>query len=432
MTSIFIYFFMVLLIFLFTYILGGVASMMLLYILLFAPLISLLLTLFARKQLIIKVSISSSEVEKNGIITTVVTMENKSFLPIVFIDTLFIEAANFKLSDAPIIRCSLGIYKKMILSVEYKAQQRGVVKLGVKDIVIRDYLGLFRFSMLKHVDKRSLYKEVTILPEIFKISERCSVLKNYNSTENSIGMEECAVSLVSSIGEPGYEFREYSPGDSLCRIHWKLSAKRDKLMVRKDQGSGIKQKLFVLDPCLETIIVKSNSDKTNILSMLTGRESFTTSKDETSMVEEKVLDALLSLANTVVKTQAEIRLFLFLEDNWTEIQLKDTRDISKLQFLLASYEFVSKKSTNLKERVPVKDMLENWNRAAFIGAGEVILFTGEIDKDLCSYINILKSYDMKVAAVSIKSSIGHYKAEDLNLDNLLSIKTNENFCDVFS
>jgi uncharacterized protein (DUF58 family) len=42
----------------------------------------------------------------------------------------------------------------------------------------------------------------------------------------------------------GYEFREYQAGDSLHKIHWKLSAKKDILMVRKDEAE-----VFEKEPC---------------------------------------------------------------------------------------------------------------------------------------------------------------------------------------
>jgi hypothetical protein len=293
-------------------------------------------------------------------------------------------------------------------------------------------LGIFKFSLLKYIDKSNLLREVTILPEIFKISESCSILANSGNSENTVGMEECAVSLVSSTGEPGYECREYTPGDSLCKIHWKLSAKRDKLMVRKNQGAGIKQKVFVLDPCLEMITVRNNAEKSNFLSILTNRESFTRSKEETLLVEEKILETILSVATTVIKTQTDVKLFIVLKDNWTEIQLKDLKDISKLQYLFASYEFSSLPKKNFEERIPIDSMFENWNRAAALSAGEVILFTGEIDDTICFSVNRLESYGMRVVTVFIKSSLGYYRQQEFNLSNLLSIDTDEAFYEGFS
>ena len=46
---------------------------------------------------------------------------------------------------------------------------------------------------------------------------------------------------------PDYEIREYIPGDELKNIHWKLTAKQNKLMVRERLKSG-KQKINLLLP----------------------------------------------------------------------------------------------------------------------------------------------------------------------------------------
>lgn len=46
---------------------------------------------------------------------------------------------------------------------------------------------------------------------------------------------------------PDYEIREYIPGDELKSIHWKLTAKQDRLMVRERQATG-REKMNVLLP----------------------------------------------------------------------------------------------------------------------------------------------------------------------------------------
>ena len=46
---------------------------------------------------------------------------------------------------------------------------------------------------------------------------------------------------------PGYEHREYIPGDSLKRINWKLSSKRRHLMVRQDEPIALARLAVVMD-----------------------------------------------------------------------------------------------------------------------------------------------------------------------------------------
>ena len=52
---------------------------------------------------------------------------------------------------------------------------------------------------------------------------------------------------------PDYEVREYVAGDELKSIHWKLSAKQDKLMVRERLAAG-KEKINVLLPLGERAV----------------------------------------------------------------------------------------------------------------------------------------------------------------------------------
>ena len=53
--------------------------------------------------------------------------------------------------------------------------------------------------------------------------------------------------LFSANTSPGYEHREYVEGDPLKRVNWKLSSKKNKLMVRLDEAASSVQPLIVLD-----------------------------------------------------------------------------------------------------------------------------------------------------------------------------------------
>ena len=52
-------------------------------------------------------------------------------------------------------------------------------------------------------------------------------------------------------GFPGYDNREYVPGDPLKRINWKQSAKRNKLLVRLDDEMAARAIHVVLDSVFE-------------------------------------------------------------------------------------------------------------------------------------------------------------------------------------
>ena len=53
--------------------------------------------------------------------------------------------------------------------------------------------------------------------------------------------------MFSANVAPGYEHREYVQGDPLKRVNWKLSTKKNKLMVRLDEAVASVQPLIILD-----------------------------------------------------------------------------------------------------------------------------------------------------------------------------------------
>ncbi|MBP5191924.1 MAG: DUF58 domain-containing protein [Eubacterium sp.] len=112
----------------------------------------------------------------------------------------------------------------------------GMYVFEVTDIRFRDLLGLV--SLRKRVDVKA---EVTVLPE----SERSM---EFNTSDMSTGMTESEETI-----KKGHDFsdvsdvREYIPGDKLMSIHWKLSAKKDSLMVKDRVAMSDQQMVIVTE-----------------------------------------------------------------------------------------------------------------------------------------------------------------------------------------
>lgn len=126
---------------------------------------------------------------------------------------------------------SLKGYK---LNIPLVAELPGRITLTLKEIRLKDLMG---FVFLKK--KMGNYGELVVMPEHLKqeISD-----KTYFET----GMLESEESSKKGNDfSDVQEIREYIPGDKLMSIHWKLSAKRDILMV-KDRVSMSDKQLVVL------------------------------------------------------------------------------------------------------------------------------------------------------------------------------------------
>ena len=101
---------------------------------------------------------------------------------------------------------------------------------------ITDYLGLFYFP--KKINKTSTVLVMPNLPQVDLTDKMSYVL---NEEEGMIYSQERPGDDATEV----FAIREYVPGDKIRKIHWKLTTKSDKLMV-KDFSLPIKEKDTVI------------------------------------------------------------------------------------------------------------------------------------------------------------------------------------------
>lgn len=132
--------------------------------------------------------------------------------------------------------------KGYALTLPVVAAYPGLLKISVSRIYIKDLMGFFRLK--KNVEQTA---ELSILP-------RAVTDIAYEKTALEQGMLESEESSKRGNDfSDVQEVREYIPGDKLMSIHWKLSAKRDILMVKdrvsmSDHQLVIVPELFVDQP----------------------------------------------------------------------------------------------------------------------------------------------------------------------------------------
>lgn len=127
------------------------------------------------------------------------------------------------------LRTSLLFRKKVTVSGSFTAAHSGLNKVTLDEVIIRDFLGLLQFRV--PVEQIT---QVAVLPRIIEY-DGPEVKPNMLPSEEEEAEE--GVTVMNG-GMPGYEHREYVPGDSPRRVNYKLSAKRQKLMVRLDESNG--------------------------------------------------------------------------------------------------------------------------------------------------------------------------------------------------
>lgn len=124
--------------------------------------------------------------------------------------------------------------KGYTLTLPVVATYPGLLKISVSRVYIKDLMGFFRLK--KNVEQTT---EFSILP-------RAVTDIAYEKTALEQGMLESEESSKRGNDfSDVQEVREYIPGDKLMSIHWKLSAKRDILMV-KDRVSMSDHQLVIV------------------------------------------------------------------------------------------------------------------------------------------------------------------------------------------
>lgn len=110
---------------------------------------------------------------------------------------------------------------------------RGEYEVGVKEIILTDFLKLFRFKYKVHGTIRAL-----VYPKIIHKQELESIKEIVNMSSQVTPVYQT---------EPDVVTREYVTGDAIKYIHWKASAKEQKLRTRKLVGERKQEILMVYD-----------------------------------------------------------------------------------------------------------------------------------------------------------------------------------------
>ena len=101
----------------------------------------------------------------------------------------------------------------------------GTLHIGAEEVMARDWLGLFCFPC-----EASGVGNLLILPDLYPVHVNLSSLLSMPRQEE----RPCQLRRDGPETENG-GVRDYAPGDPVRRIHWKLSAKTDRVLIREEE-----------------------------------------------------------------------------------------------------------------------------------------------------------------------------------------------------
>lgn len=229
--------------YLFTNYLDGDIGVVVWSFLILAPLISILLSWYACRQISTRFE-TPSYLAKGRHFTAKVTVTAEGKLPIPFLRCNIQTALNFTPEDARPVQSAMTSEEPLEIPYEMTAQYAGCGMISIQELAVYDYLGWFKFK----VNQLPTPVKVGVIPEIPSLTNANVILHTVSDivlTQDD--EEEESSAALSAQSMPGYVHRDYVPGDNLRRINWKMSAKRQKLMVRMDEAAATVRPTVILD-----------------------------------------------------------------------------------------------------------------------------------------------------------------------------------------
>lgn len=224
---IFIYIVLLIISILFYILYKGVISFLILVFAVVLPIIMLAALLYVKHRINVILSLKNRRCSVGQSVPVDIEICSRSIIPILSCEI----TVEFILSSArqpEKIKINTPVFPKNTqkLSAAFSSSHFGVVNCRIARVKIYDMLRLFRANIpLKKI--RQDESPVLILPDTLELS-------NAISDYSDLGLDSDKFSAVKPGDDPSeiFSIHEYQEGDKLSKVHWKLTAKEDKLMVK--------------------------------------------------------------------------------------------------------------------------------------------------------------------------------------------------------
>jgi len=206
-----------------------------LYAVLALPLLSLGLALVSRKRLDIKQGVAEQTIVKGDATKYLLRVGNRSVMPVASVRAKFKASSDAITTDFEEHYFSLKARGSADVVFNITAKYRGHFEIGLENIVLYDFLGLFSF--------KQYFGEIMMLevrPRVIDMDSLPLALAQggVDGTQNLLQQEDYAIIA---------DLRKYQPTDGYKKIHWKVSAKRNELISKNFQSFKRSATTFIID-----------------------------------------------------------------------------------------------------------------------------------------------------------------------------------------
>jgi hypothetical protein len=264
------------------------------------------------KAIKVTVSVSQTTLFKGEKTTLIIKVKNRTIIPAADVRIRLIspEKGLNAETEKNIVSFSVAGRAEEVLEIEYEAAIWGQYQIGIEQtknaVKLGDFLGIF--SLPWNITGESKF-EVCVFPNIIEIPPEELIIGSALEAIYDDEAEETTETALPFGGFPGYNHRDYEPGDPIRRINWKLSAKRDKLLLRLDDEAETPE----INICL-------------------------TGFDEDRKKQEEAIEVTLGLADLFVKLDIKVKVHY----SSTVFECVNADDIKNLQTAFLRYKFSDK------------------------------------------------------------------------------------------
>lgn len=286
------------------YFYGGRIPYMFAYIAIIIPLISLIHMLICSNFLMYSQKISSGMPMKGDNAEYIEYFANESIVPCCYIEVRYFSKKYLTGFSSNSKSYWFSPFQKAEETQRIQFAHRGVYEFGANEVIFTDLLGIFRINR-----KVNETIKVRVVPKIYDVMvpDLFNEINLEAEVRNKRYFED--VSLFEDV-------RKYQYGDSIKRIHWKLSAKSQELLVKNYNGISKNRVTILID--MQPI----NGDNENIL-----------------FCEDRIIESSLSMAKHFCDKYEQVQVIFFNKGIMNNIDIANPEEFMGLYNIIALMDF---------------------------------------------------------------------------------------------
>ena len=192
---------------------------------------SLLGVVMATRTMTVSGGLSERRVQRGEKVTLEVTLQYRSLVPVA---PLLIEMGPGVEQESRSMIVDAASGRPVFFELECHAAHVGEMDPGVEAVTVTDLFGICS----RRVEPRREGSGLLVLPQPFEVGEQI-----YAAGESG---SESMARASEDVTSPA-DFRAWQQGDPMRKIHWKLSARKRELMVRRYEAPVMPDSLVLLD-----------------------------------------------------------------------------------------------------------------------------------------------------------------------------------------